>query len=78
MISEITRACAAVSVVPRSGGDPRAVLEKGLLAYRSHESLEDPVADVPVDIGRCTVEADAHVLIHRTAPSHEHAQNLHG
>ena len=32
------------------------MLEKGLLAYRSHESLEDPVAVVPVDISRRAVE----------------------
>ena len=77
MISETTHACTVVSVVSRSGGAPRAVLEKGLLAYRSHESLEDPVADVPVDIGRRAVEADAYVLVHRTAPSHVHAHKLH-
>ena len=61
MISETTCACTAVSVVSRNGGAPRAVFAKGLLAYRSHESLEDPVADVPVDISRRAVETDARV-----------------
>ena len=77
MISKTTRICTVVSVVSRSSGAPRAVLEKGLLAYRSHKSLEDPVADVPVDIGRCAVEADAHVPVRRTVSSRVHAHNLH-
>ena len=50
---------------------------KGLLAFRSHESLEDPMADVPVDISRCAVEAEAHALVHRTVSSHEHADLHH-
>ena len=76
MISETTHACTVVFVVSRSGGAPRAMLEEGLLAYRSHESLEDPVADVPVDISRCDVESDAHVLVRRIVPSRVHAHNL--
>ena len=36
----------------------RTMLEKGLLAYRSHESLEDPMAGMPFNIGRCAVEAE--------------------
>ena len=77
MISEITRTCAVVSVVSRSGGAPRAVLEKGLLAYRSHESLVDPMAEMPVDISRCAVKAEAHGFVRRTVSSHEHAYGLH-
>ena len=55
----------------------REPLEKGMLAYRSHESLEDPVADVPVDVSRCVVEADARVPVRRTVSSRVHAHNPH-
>ena len=50
--------------------------KKGLLAYRSHESLEDPVAAMPVDISRYAVKAEAHGFVRRTVPSRVHAHNL--